>query len=43
MRAQKLINMATATCPKCKQPIYVPDNKDFVICTCGEVTIINSK
>jgi uncharacterized protein (DUF1778 family) len=27
-------------CPKCKEPIVVPEGKDFVICSCGEVIII---
>jgi hypothetical protein len=28
-------------CPICKQPVYIPENKDFGIC-CGE-TIIKNK
>jgi hypothetical protein len=27
-------------CPKCKEPIAVPEGKDFVICSCGEVIYI---
>lgn len=26
-------------CPKCKQAVFVPENKDYVIC-CGEVIFV---
>jgi hypothetical protein len=29
----------TVICPKCKNVIFVPENKDFVIC-CGEVIYV---
>ena len=28
--------MTVVICPKCKQPVTVPDNKDYAIC-CNEV------
>ena len=31
-----------ATCSKCKQPVYIPDKKDFVVCSCGEVVMVNN-
>ena len=27
-------------CPKCNEPIVVPEGKDYVICGCGEVIYI---
>lgn len=34
--------MQTIICPKCKQPVTVPEGKDFVIC-CGEVIYVLTK
>jgi hypothetical protein len=30
----------TVLCPKCKKTVYIPDNKDFAYCSCGELVIV---
>ena len=32
------MNKIMLLCPICKQPVYIPENKDFGIC-CGETII----
>jgi uncharacterized Zn finger protein (UPF0148 family) len=35
--------MIVTICPKCKEPVVAPDNRDYVICSCGEVIYVTNE